>query len=243
MISSVPASLSAERRFYTGMALLMIATVLIGFGPSFYFRGYMHFPRPNPTISPLVLMHGLAFSLWMLIFLTQSVLVSVNRRDLHMRLGQFSMVLFILLVPLMYLTSVGQIARANQPPGFSPLSWSVVPLLPIPGFALIGWLGWRYRRDPQTHKRLMLGATIMMMDPALGRMPLAPPTLSGFAVNNTIAWCFFLPLIWSDIKTCGKLHWATTLGATLFGGALLLRLGSLAYPGPWESFAAHLPGV
>jgi hypothetical protein len=43
-----------ERRFYTGMALAMIALVLIGFGPSFYFRGSMHFPRPNPTLPPMM---------------------------------------------------------------------------------------------------------------------------------------------------------------------------------------------
>ena len=64
-----------ERRFYTGMAAAMIVLVLIGFGPSFYFRGYIAFPRPNPTITPPVLLHGIAFSLWMLLFAAQAGLV------------------------------------------------------------------------------------------------------------------------------------------------------------------------
>ena len=53
---------NAERRFYTGMAIMMIVLVLIGFAPSFYFRGLVHYPRPNPVISPFVLFHGLVFS-------------------------------------------------------------------------------------------------------------------------------------------------------------------------------------
>lgn len=233
-----------ERRFYTGMALAMIALVLIGFAPSFYLRGYVEYPRPNPTLPPAVLAHGLMFSLWMLLFAAQASLVGMNRRDLHMRLGVAGMTLAVLLVPLMYLVTVGQVARANQPPFTTPLAWTIVPVAVIPVFALLVWLGWKHRREPQVHKRLMLGAALLMMDPAVGRFPVAPPTLGGFAFTNLLAWLTFLPLFWWDMRTLGRLHWATKLAAGLFGAALLLRLAVMGWaPGAWESVAALLPGV
>jgi hypothetical protein len=76
---------SAERRFYSRMALFLVALVFLGFAPSFYLRGVVpEFPRPNPSLPPSVLMHGLLFSLWMLVFIAQVRLVSAGRRDLHM---------------------------------------------------------------------------------------------------------------------------------------------------------------
>ena len=42
---------SAERKFYSRMALLLVAVVFIGFAPSFYLRNIVPaFPRPNPTL-------------------------------------------------------------------------------------------------------------------------------------------------------------------------------------------------
>jgi len=242
MTIAVQARLSAERRFYASMALFMLAVVFIGFAPSFYLRDYVHVPRPNPTLTPMVMLHGLAFTTWMLIFLAQTLLVSAGRRDLHIRLGQAGMVLAALLVPLMYMVSVGQVARANQPPFATPLGWTAVPLFIIPPFALLVGLGWRNRRSPQAHKRLMLGAALLMMDPAIGRLPLGPPVVETFAVLNLLSLLAFLPLLWWDWRTRGRLHWATALGAGLFGTALALRLFAIASPG-WAAFAAHLPGV
>jgi hypothetical protein len=232
-----------ERRFYTGMALAMIALVVIGFGPSFYLRGAIHFPRPNPSIPPLVMAHGVVFTLWMLLFAIQASLVGMNRRDLHMRLGLAGMALAALLVPIMYLTAVGQVARVNQPPFTTALAWTVVPLLAIPVFVALVWLGWKNRRDAQAHKRLMLGAALLMMDPAIGRLPLAPPTLTGHAILGLLAWLMFLPLFWWDWKTRGSLHWATKVGAGLVALMILVPIVVLAWVPGWERAAAMLPGV
>lgn len=175
----------AERRFYSGAAIVMIVLVLIGFAPSFYFRGLVHYPRPNPEISVLVLLHGLMFSGWMLIFLMQARLIASGRRDLHMKLGLWSMMFAASLIPLMIATTIGQVARANQPPGYTPLGWMAVPAFGIPVYTAFLWAGWTKRRDPQAHKRYMLGAALLMMDPAIGRILLPPeagihlPTCSG----------------------------------------------------------------
>lgn len=60
MATAASARLSAERRFYSWMAVMMIVVVLIGFAPSFYLRGIVpSYPRPNPSLPPSVLLHGI----------------------------------------------------------------------------------------------------------------------------------------------------------------------------------------
>ncbi len=244
MATAARARLSAERRFYSWMAVMMIAVVLIGFAPSFYLRGIVpSYPRPNPSLSPFVIFHGLAFTLWLLVFWTQTALLAADRRDLHMRLGQFGMVLAVALIPIMYLVAVGQVARANQPPFTTALAWTAVPLAAIPSYALLIWLGWSRRREAQVHKRMMLSAALILVGgPAIGRFPIAPPTMIGHMVLQTIAILLFLPLLWWDRKSLGRIHWATKTGLALAIASAALPDLLMSIPA-WDSVAASLPGV
>ena len=175
--------LSAERRFYSRMALFLVALMFIGFAPSFFLRDIVpSYPRPNPTLPPAVLLHGALFTLWMLVFVAQTQLVANRRTDIHMKLGKASMVLALLIVPMMYLIGVWQVERANQPPFTDPLNWTAVPLAAIPPYAILVWTGWTRRKQAQWHKRAMLGAAIVVVaGPAIGRLPIAPPIFAGFA--------------------------------------------------------------
>ena len=134
----------------------------------------------------------------------------MGRRDLHRKLGVAGMALGAAMIPVMYLTAVWQVARASQPPFTDPLTWTVVPLVGIPVFALLLGRGWRESsRDLQAHKRLMLGLLIILTQPAIARLPLAPPSLLGFSLQSAIAWFVFVPLFIWDRRTLGRLHWAT----------------------------------
>ena len=77
-VAASPAErLSAERKFYSRMALFLVLVVLLGFGPSFYLREIVPaYPRPNPTLPLSVLVHGSLFTLWMLVFVAQTQLVA-----------------------------------------------------------------------------------------------------------------------------------------------------------------------
>jgi hypothetical protein len=242
MATAARGRIESERRCFSWMAVAMIVLVLVGFAPSFYLHNLFSYPRPNPTLTPLVVLHGAAFTLWMLVFWSQTALVAAGRRDLHMKLGQLGMGLAVLLVPLMYLVAVGQVARANQPPFTTPLAWTAVPLTSIPVYAILIWQGWRRRRDAQAHKRLMLSAALLLMAPAVGRFPIAPPVYAGAVFQHVLAWLCFAPLVWWDLRTLGRLHWATKLGVGLAGLFVIVSSILLASPG-WERIAAHLPGV
>ena len=235
---------SAERRFYSRMAILLVVVVFIGFAPSFYLRNVVpSYPRPNPSLPISVLLHGAVFTLWMLAFIVQTQLVAAGRRDIHMKLGIAWMALAVAMVPLMYLIGVWQVARNNVPPFATPLDWTSLPLFAIPAFAILVWLGWARRRESQWHKRLMRGAAMLVaLGPAFGRMPLAPPTIAGFAIQMSATLLFFVPLFIWDKRSRGAVHPATWLAFALYTVSLLGAVAAIA-TGTWAPIAARLPGV
>ena len=234
-----------ERRFYRRMAIFLVVIVLLGFGPSFYLRGIVpEYPRPNPTLPPGVIAHGLFFTLWMAAFVAQTQLVSAGRRDLHMKLGAATVVLAIALVPVMYLTAVWGVARESHPPFTDGLNWTAVPLAVIPAFAYLIYEAWRRRNQPQWHKRLMLAATILVVfGPGFSRIPLAPPTFWGFAIQLFVGLVLlFAPVCVWDRRTIGKVHPATWTGFIACALAAAIPLVLIANES-WAPIAERLPGV
>ena len=127
-----------------------------------------------------MLLHGGVFTLWMLAIVAQTQLISARKHAVHMQLGKLTVLLAMLMVPIMYLAAVWQVQRANQPPFTDPLTWTIVPLAVIIPFAIMVWNGWSKRRDVAWHKRSMLSAAILVvLGPAIGRLPIAPPTTVG----------------------------------------------------------------
>jgi len=234
-----------ERRFYCRMAIFLVVIVLLGFGPSFYLRGIVpEYPRPNPTLPPGVIAHGLFFTLWMAAFVAQTQLVSADRRDIHMKLGAATVGLAVLLVPVMYLTAVWGVARESHPPFVDGLNWTAIPLAVIPAFAYLIYEAWRRRREAQWHKRLMLGATILLVfGPGFSRIPLSPPTFWGFTIQLYAGLLLlYAPLFIWDRRTLGKVHPATWTG---FGACALAAAVPLVLIADhaWAPIARHLPGV
>ena len=237
--------LNAERKFYSRMAIFLVAIVLLGFGPSFYLRGLVPaYPRPNPTLPPHVILHGLVFSGWMAIFVAQTRLIAGRQHKLHMQLGIAWMAFAVAMIPVMYLTAVWQVARANQPPFTDPLTWTIVPLSVIIPFAILVYLGWENRRRAQWHKRLMLSAAIIViMGPALGRLPIAPPTLLGHTILLLAGFLLFVPLLLWDRKTQGHIHPATITGLAMAALHVSIPLAVFWLGLDWAAVAAKLPGV
>jgi hypothetical protein len=236
---------ASERKFYSRYAIGLVILVLLGFGPSFYLRGIVpSYPRPNPTLPPTVMLHGLVFTLWMGLIIAQTQLIAARKHSVHMTLGKLGMLFAILMIPVMYLTAVWQVARANQPPFTDPLTWTIVPLAVIIPFAILVWNGWTHRRDVQFHKRCLLSAAILVvMGPSIGRLPMGPPILPVFTVQLLLGLALFIPLFLWDRRTVGHVHPATKLGFSMAVISVAIPLAVFWLNLPWAKLAAHLPGV
>src|SRR5215831_4753970 len=97
-----------DHYFFPGMALLILATVFLGFAQSYYLAGMLRAPLPNLLIH----VHGAAFSIWILLFLVQTSVVTAGRVDVHRRLGLVGVGLASLMVPLGVLAAVDSLRRA-----------------------------------------------------------------------------------------------------------------------------------
>lgn len=230
---------SSERRFFTGMALAILATVFVGFGRSFYLRPL--FPDwPSPA-EPIFYVHGVVFTGWIVLLVTQASLVARGRTDLHRKIGPFGAVLAVAIVVL---GTTGALIAAARPGGFvqvpvPPLQFLAVPLFDMVLFSILVWLAMTQRRNPQSHKRLILLATIEMTTAAIARWPgigqFGP--LAFFSVTDL----FIIALAIWDFRSRGKLHPVTLWGGLAIIVSQPLRL-IVSGTEPWLAFARWATG-
>jgi hypothetical protein len=72
-----------EHYFFLTMSILLLGTILLGFGKTYFLAGMFKAPLPNWVIH----VHGAAFTSWILLLILQTSLVSAGRVDVHRRLG------------------------------------------------------------------------------------------------------------------------------------------------------------
>src|SRR5216684_1692373 len=113
-----------DHLFFSAMALLILATVFVGFARTYYLAGVFHAPLPSPIIH----LHGAAFSCWILLLVTQTSLVSAGRVDIHRRLGIAGFLLACLMVILGVLAATDSLVREAGPPGRDPKFFYIIPL-------------------------------------------------------------------------------------------------------------------
>ncbi|MDQ1347839.1 MAG: hypothetical protein QG573_1213 [Acidobacteriota bacterium] len=211
----------AESRFFSAMAVGILVLALAGFARTYFLRPVLAAPAPPlPALTPLIHLHSLLFTAWVVLFLVQVRLVAAKRIALHRRLGVGGAVLAAGMVGLGTLTAIHGAVRGVAPFGIDPRRFLIVPLFAVVLFALFAIAGILARRDPQAHKRFMLLATIALLPPAIARwvllLGLGPPVV--FAV----AALLLVPLVVWDLRTLRRLH-----PVTLWAGLLLLISGPL----------------
>jgi hypothetical protein len=231
-----PRKLRTDDWFFLGMAVVSLICVLIGFARTYFLAGMLRAPLPNLLIH----IHGAAFSLWILLFLSQIGLVSARRVDVHRRLGLFGFGLAVVMIVLGVLAAGDQLTRHLRQPSNETLedvrAFYAVPLSGMVMFATFTALGGRYRGNPAVHKRLMLFATFALLKAAFDRWPIL----------------FTSPLWLVDLLTYGPLvlltmaydWWSSgkVLKVTLLSSAFLVTVlqvsQHIGYTGPWQRLAA-----
>jgi uncharacterized membrane protein YozB (DUF420 family) len=230
----------AERRFYTGMAVAILLTVLLGFGRSFFLRPL--FPETVSPAEPIFYVHGAVFTLWIVLFVMQVTLISRGRPDLHRKIGPVGGVVAAAMVVL---GVIGALTAASRSTGFIGIPIPALQFLAVPFFDMILFpafiaLAFVKRHDMQSHKRWMLLATLNLLAAAIARWPIIGGwgPLAYFGITDL----FIIALAVWDFRSRGKLH-----PVTLWGGLLLivsqpLRLVISGTAG-WLAFAEWATGL
>jgi hypothetical protein len=227
-----------ERWFYISMSIAAVITVFAGFAPTYYLRPYFN----TGPLMPLLHLHGLVFTSWLVLFLVQTTLVAAHRTDIHRRLGILGGVIAVLMIVIGATTAVIRASQGATPlPSVSALSFLVVPLGDISVFAILVGAGLYYRRRPDVHKRLMLLATISILAAAIARLPFAimqagPPAFFG------LTDLFIVVCVLYDLFTLKRVHRATVLAGLLIIASQPLRL-MLAGTHVWLAFAGWLTNL
>jgi hypothetical protein len=174
-------SLARGRRstFYLVTSLIIAAVVLLGFEHTFFLRPLFN----NPPLTPLAWTHGFVFCGWVAILIAQTTLVLRGQLRWHRRLGWFAAFYASGMVILGAAVLIASEQRSLHAVGDTSHAHNALKaFLPFLGdMGLFGGLaaaGVALRRSPESHKRLMILATVALLDAAFGRFGYLFPILS-----------------------------------------------------------------
>ncbi len=223
--------------FWHRMAIGLAVFIVLGF-LQFALRGFV-----DPVAAPFwVHLHGVAMLAWLALLIVQPTLVSRDNLALHRKLGWAGAALAILITCLGIFTGIASLALNRFPPFFTPPYFLALTAIESMVFGLMVWTAVRRRHTTAWHRRLMIGATIVILEPALGRilpMPLMigwsdiPIGLIQLAVVGIIAVY--------DRRTLGRIHPATKVIAAIVI-AVRITIYMLAMTPPVIALAERLAG-
>ena len=186
--------------------------IFSGFGLTYWMPMATRSLAPLP---PVVHLHGLFFFSWIVLLVTQSVLINVRNVALHRSLGTLGIGIgtgVVLVGTLITLLSVRASVTAPSPDNNNLTYLSVTAIV---SFAVLFVLAIRNVRTPDNHKRLILFATINLLPPGVNRLYMVSlgltelPLLATYLTLDALA----IALLIHDWRTLGKLSGASLVGA------------------------------
>lgn len=235
MLTNVAAAATAsggrrDRLFFAGMALAIAITVFVGFAPTFYLRSRS--PVVPDSLPFYLQVHGTLFTAWILLFGAQVGLVAAARVRRHRQIGWAGAVLAVLMVASGATSGVLSMRREFAA-GYEAeaAAFLMTPFSAMAVFATLVAAAVAWRRRPATHKRLMLLATISLLDAALARWPLGLTADWTFLAATDL---FILAAVAYDLAAHRRVA-----PAYIWGGAVIVLGQSLRLiAGPTDAWRA-----
>jgi hypothetical protein len=236
---------SHARYFYFYMALACVAVAFLGFAPTYWL------PMASGKVPPMpvVHFHGLLFFAWTLFFAFQTWLAASGQITRHRTIGMVGVSLATAMTIFGFLVAVNAMKRSAAL-GLTDegIAFAIVPLSGILFFAVVVTLAIAAVRQPETHKRLMLLASISLLDAAVARWfltflappgPLGPPPVPVTLPPAFVAYLLLVAAMVFDWRTRGRPH-----PVYVYGGIALVTVKLLNWPisvtSSWHSFAGGI---
>ena len=211
---------SFQPSFYFWMTLVMAFFIFGGFGLT-YLK-----PMATGTLAPLpplVHVHGLVYFGWMILLMAQAFLINVRNVNLHRSVGTFGIAVATALLIFGALTAIlfARATKDNPIPDYYKLMY--LSLVAVISFGTLFCLAIRNTRRPETHRLLILLATINLLPPGINRLYMVlfglteAPLLATFLTMDAMALAVLIH------------HWRTThsIGAMAITGAAFVLVPQL----------------
>lgn len=137
--------------------LLLIPMAVMGFYKSYIIRS----PDIDVTIDGYIHLHAAVSSFWILLLLSQPLLIRYNKYRTHRLLGKVSYIVF----PLLILTFLPLIARNYQ--GIASV---INPVFDVGLLLLFYLLAIKHKKNIAVHMRYMIAIALIFIGPTLARM-------------------------------------------------------------------------
>ncbi|MBS0373723.1 MAG: hypothetical protein JSR73_04045 [Proteobacteria bacterium] len=194
------------------MALGLAVFIVLGFA-QFAARGFVDYR----TVPFWFHVHGIAMVTWLALIIIQSRLARGASLAVHRRLGWSTAALIPVLIVLAFVTMAAALHAHVQPPFFTPTYFLALVTVEALAFGGLAGTALLLRRDTNWHARLILGAAVIAMQPALGRilpMPLLGPW--GEWLGMLVQLGAVGLIVRHDWRQFGRFHPATgTVAATV----------------------------
>lgn len=215
-IPHVAASAITAERFYVRIAAACLVVAVVGFTPTYWlplFRGTLNVPAISHV-------HAAVFYSWTLLFLAQTWLAANRKLTRHREWGVVGVALATTMVFVGMAAAITSLKQSTAE-GFGEAvrAFTVIPVSGLVFFVVLFTLALMKVRQPETHKRLMLVATVSLLQAAVGRWFLifiAPVPLGGGPVSPPPVFVTIMPGLLSDLlivaamvhdrKTMGRVH-------------------------------------
>jgi hypothetical protein len=194
-----------DQGFFIRFSSVMVAVIVIGF-MQWNLRGMVDVG----TVPLWVHLHGGLMLAWLGLFIGQNLLARTATLDLHRKLGWVATGIVAAILLTGIFTGVRAVELHRVPPFFSNAFFLALTFTETAAFALLVAAGVAMRRRTEWHRRLMMGATIIILEPAFGRL-LPMPLMGGWAewIVMVIQLGFVAVLARHDVVRGGKVHSAT----------------------------------
>ena len=207
----------SDDAFFVRSAVVMALTIVAGFS----FQRAMG--RSSFASPPLVHAHAIIFMGWVVIFLTQNLLIGSGRIDIHRKLGWIALGWLGPMILLGCLVTLAIERRGQVPFFFRPVHFLVFDPMTLFFFAGLTIAAVCMRRQTQWHRRLHFCGMSLLLAPAFGRL-LPMPLLAPWAWESAFAASLLFPIagIVADLRRSGRIHPAWRYGVGAMIGCLVL---------------------
>ena len=258
LLSGTPRAHSIDRWIFVFMAAWFIVIVLTGFIPDAIGIVAAAKAGMRPPLPPIMHVHAVAMGSFLLLLLTQTVLMVTGRCELHKRVGIAAFALVpvlvvvgVLLAPTIYhqvsgFAQTGPVKARPAMAGFATALENILLLQIRIGilFPLFMFIGLRARvGNAGLHKRMMFLATAVALPAAIDRMHWLPNTLPASPVASDL-WILLAlaPMFVWDVVRNRRVHEAYWIWMGVYVPVALVTYRLWDTPW-WHATARSIMGV